>query len=87
MSTKSKGDLLEDVVEQMCSGIKNAKITRNAKILGKKTNTERDVDILIEGMIGTFEVKIAVESKNYAEPVGVEKVESLKSKLEDIGQI
>jgi hypothetical protein len=85
MSTKEKGDLLEDILEQMCSNIRNAKITRNAKILGKKSNTERDVDILVEGSVGAFEVKIAVESKNYAEPVGIEKIESFKAKLEDIG--
>ncbi len=85
MTTKQKGDMLEDILEQMCSNIRNAKITRNAKILGKKSNTERDVDIFIEGSVGAFDVKIAVESKNYAEPVGIERIESLKSKLEDIG--
>jgi hypothetical protein len=85
MSSKEKGDLLEDIVERICSGIENVRIKRNAKIVGRKTHTERDIDVLIEGQIGVFKVKIAVESKNYGNPVGVEKIESLKSKLEDIG--
>ena len=85
-TTKQKGDLLEDVVQQICSRIACAVVGRNAKVHGKKTNTERDIDILIEGKFGAFEVKIAVEKcQNHAEPVGVEKVEAFKAKLEDIG--
>ena len=84
-TTKQKGDLLEDIVQQLCSGIDGATVARNAKVLGKKTSTERDIDILIQGKFGAFDVKIAVESKNYADPVGVENVEAFKAKLEDIG--
>lgn len=85
MSTKQKGNLLESIVKQLCSSIKNAKVTKNAKILGKGTLDKREIDVLIEGQIGAFPVKIIVEAKHYARPVGVEKVESLKSKLDDIG--
>ncbi len=85
MSTKKKGDLLENVVEQLCSGIKGIKVTRNAKVLGEQSKVNRDVDVLIEGQVGAFEVKIAIEAKNYSSPVGVEKVESLITKLKDIG--
>jgi len=84
-TTKEKGDLLEEASNQLCTGIDGATIRRNAKILGKKTLTGRDVDVLIEGKFGPFEVKIAVESKNYAEPVGVEKVEAFKANLENVG--
>ena len=84
-TTKEKGDLLEGVVQQICSGIGGATVTRNARIPGRKTLSEREVDILIEGKFGAFAVKIAIESKNYAEPVGVERVEAFKAKLEDIG--
>lgn len=85
MSTKAKGDLLEDIVEHLCSDIKNASVTRNAKIVGRNSNDRRDIDVLIEGYISAFPVKILVEAKNYKRPVGVEKVESLKTKLDDIG--
>lgn len=31
MTTKEKGSLLEGVVEQLCSSIKNVQVTRNAE--------------------------------------------------------
>lgn len=85
MNNKEKGNLLEKITEQLCSGIKNTKIERNAKINGRKTQSEREIDVLIEGRQGPFEVKIIIEAKNYQNPVGVEKVESLTSKLDDVG--
>ncbi len=83
-SSKEKGDLLEEIIEELCVGIKNVKVSRNLKIIGKKTKEEREIDVYIEGKQGVFDIKIAIESKNYGEPVGVEKVESFKAKLEDI---
>lgn len=85
ITTKQKGNLLEDVVERLCSGIKDAKVTKNAMVLGKVSGEMREVDVLIEGLVGIFSVKIIVEAKNYTKPVGVERVESLKSKLDDVG--
>jgi len=85
MNNKEKGDLLETVIEQLCSGIEGAGVKRNARVAGKKTDTEREIDVLIQGKCGAFNVTIAIESKNYAAPVGVERVESFKAKLEDIG--
>lgn len=84
-SMKEKGDLLENITAEFCKGIDNAKITEKAKIIGRKTDAQREIDVLIEGKYGLFDVKIAIESKNYKKPVGVEKVESFKTKLEDVG--
>lgn len=33
-TTKEKGDLLEDVITGICSGLKDSKVTRNAEIDG-----------------------------------------------------
>lgn len=85
MNTKQKGNLLEGIVEHLCSGIKNAKVSKNIKIIGKKSGEKREIDVLIEGMVGAFPVNIVVEAKNYNKPVGIEKVESLNSKLGDVG--
>lgn len=85
MSSKQKGDLLEDVVEQLCSAIEKVRVTRNAKVLGRNAKGERDIDVLIEGRIGAFPIKILVEAKNYSRPVGIERVESLRTKLDDVG--
>ena len=86
-TTKEKGDLLEDVITGICSGLglKDSKITRNAQIDGRHSRTKRDVDVLIEGRLNAFEVRIAIEAKNYQDRVGVEKVEAFHTKLDDIG--
>ena len=84
MSSKKKGDLLESIVSQLCSGIKDAKVTNDAKIKGQRSNIERQIDVLIEGKVGAINIKIVVEAKNYDRPVGIEKVEALKTKLDDV---
>lgn len=85
MNTKQKGNLLEDIVEHLCSGIKGAKVSKNAEILGTRSGNKREIDVLIKGQVGMFPVSVIVEAKNYNKPVGIEKVESLKSKLDDVG--
>jgi len=85
MSTKSRGDLLENIVAELCGKMDNTKVTQKAKVYGKRSEIEREVDILIEGKVGMFDVIVAIESKNYGEPVGIDKIESFKTKLDDIG--
>ena len=84
MSTKKKGDLLEEIVETLCQGLDNAKVERNVKVKGK-SGTDRQIDVLIQANQNAFDIKIIVEAKNYAEKVGIEKVEALKTKLHDVG--
>lgn len=83
-TNKEKGDLLEDITADFFDSLENTKITKKAKIQGTRSQSLREVDVLIEGQYGSLDVKIAIEAKNYSKPVGVEKVESLKTKLEDI---
>lgn len=81
---KQKGDILEKIVEQLCSDFNGSKVTRNITIKGK-SGTDRQIDVLIEATQKAFDIKIIVEAKNYASKVGIEKVEALKTKLTDIG--
>lgn len=83
-SSKEKGDLLESVIADLCSNLSAIRVTRNAKLAGRQSGTIRDIDVLIEGKLHVFDVKIAIEAKNYNRPVGLEKIESLQSKLQDI---
>ncbi len=83
-SNKEKGDLLEKIVGQICSGIKNAKTEHNIKLTGK-SGTERQIDVFIKGTVGAFEVKILVDSKNYSTPVDIKEVESIAGMVEDVG--
>src|SRR5713101_349864 len=44
---KQKGDLLEQIIERLCAGIKDARVSRNARVLGKKSDTQREIDVWI----------------------------------------
>lgn len=82
---RGKGDLLEKIIADLCAGISEARVARNVRVLGKKSGSQREIDVLIEGRYHVFEVRIAIEAKNYKEAIGIEIVESFKAKLEDIG--
>jgi hypothetical protein len=73
-SSKEKGDLLESVIADLCSNLSAIRVTRNAKLAGRQSGTIRDIDVLIEGKLHVFDVKIAIEAKNYNRPVGLEKI-------------
>src|SRR6266550_3515890 len=84
LTSKQKGDLLEAIVTQLCSGIENAKTESNCRIMGR-SGTRRQIDVLITGTVGAFEVKILVDSKNYAAPVDIKDVDSLIGMVSDVG--
>jgi len=84
ITSKQKGDLLEAIVTQLCSGIKNARTESNIKLLGR-SGTQRQIDVFIIGTVGAFDVKILVDSKNHAAPVDINDVESLVGMVEDVG--
>lgn len=83
-TTKQKGDLLEEIVEKLCSDLDNSKVERNVKVKGK-SGTIRQIDVLIRATQKAFDIKIIVEAKNYTKKVGIEQVESLRTKLMDVG--
>jgi len=83
-TTKQKGDLLEEIVEQLCSNFKNSKVSRNVKIKGI-SGVERQIDVLIQANQNSFDIRIIIEAKNYSDKVGIEKIEALKTKLSDVG--
>lgn len=84
-TNQQKWDLLEKVVEQLCQGIKNAVTKRNIRIIGKNGKRKRQIDVLIDGKMWAFNVRIVVEAKNYTAIVWPEKVEALVTKLKDVG--
>lgn len=46
MNTKQKGNLLEGIVEYLCLGIKNAKVSKNTKISGKRSGEMMEVSFV-----------------------------------------
>ncbi len=59
-------------------------ISFDQKILGKYSKVLRQIDILIEGQIAGYQIKIAVDCKNFSKKIDVKKVESFCSMVEDI---
>src|SRR3989338_5146378 len=83
-SSKEKGDLLEEIVSQICSGIQNAKTEKNIKIVGK-SGVARQIDTLVKGKVGAFDVMIVIDSKNHSSPVDINDVESIAGMVLDLG--
>jgi Restriction endonuclease len=83
-AAKDKGNLLEKIVSRICSGITDAKSESNVKVLGT-SGVMRQIDTLVTGTIGTFEIKILVDSKNHAAPIDINEVESLAGMVLDVG--
>ncbi len=51
---------------------------------GRNSLDDRDIDVLIEGRFAMLDMRIAIEAKNYNDPVGLEKVEAFCTKLKDV---
>jgi tetratricopeptide (TPR) repeat protein len=60
-------------------------ISFDQKIIGKYSKVLRQIDILIEGEIAGYQIKIAVDCKNFSKKIDVEQVESFCSMVEDVG--
>jgi len=62
----------------------NLKITYNAKVVGKYSKKPRQIDVLIEGLIADFPIRIVVDAKFFSKKIDVKCVESFISMLEDV---
>ena len=63
----------------------DAKVTHNVKIKGRDSERMRQIDVLVRKQIGQYEILIAIDCKDYAEPVDVKGVEEFQGFLVDIG--
>lgn len=62
----------------------NSTITYDAKIIGRYSKKERQVDVLIEDDIAGFPLRVVVDAKYFSENIDVKCVESFISMLEDL---
>lgn len=62
----------------------NSKITYDAKIMGRYSKKERQIDVLIEDDIAGFPLRVVVDAKFFSENIDVKCVESFISMLEDV---
>jgi len=63
----------------------DAIVTLNAKVLGRRSNTERQIDVLVEQHVGQFHLKIVMDCKDHRQPVDVKGVEEFIGLVADVG--
>lgn len=59
-------------------------ISFDKTIVGKYSKVDRQIDILIEGEVAGFEIKIVVDCKYFSKNIDVKQVESFCSMVEDV---
>src|SRR5882672_5121009 len=63
----------------------NARVEKNAKLLGKRSGIERQIDVLVEHTVGQYHIRIVIDCKDYKTPIDVKGVEEFIGLAEDVG--
>jgi len=61
-----------------------ARVESNAKLLGKRSGVERQIDILIEEAVAQYNIRVVIDCKDYKAPVDVKGVEEFIGLAEDV---
>lgn len=77
---------LNKVIQEAYKNLPDTEIIQNYKISNKNKN-KREIDILVISKVNGFEIKIAIECKDYSRKVSVEKVEAFHGKCSRISGI
>lgn len=62
-----------------------ATVEHNVKLAGRDSETDRQIDVLVTQQIGQYEMKIAIDCKDYKTPVDVKGVEEFVGMVQDVG--
>ncbi|CAL65857.1 restriction endonuclease [Christiangramia forsetii] len=84
-----KGKILEDtirLIQESLISTPNTKVFQNY-LIKNESGQKREIDILISSNINSFELKIAIECKNFNKKVPVKEIEAFQSKCERIKDI
>ena len=63
----------------------DAIVTHNVKLPGLQSETQRQIDVLVEQNIGQYTMRIVIDCKDYASPVDVKGVEEFYGLVQDVG--
>lgn len=63
----------------------DAEIIHDAKLPGRRSRVQRQIDVLVKQRIGQYEMLVVLECKDYARPVDVKGVEEFHGLLDDVG--
>jgi len=62
-----------------------ATVTHNAKLRGRNSGVDRQIDVLVRQRIGQYEMLVVLDAKDYAVPVDVKCVEEFHGLIQDVG--
>jgi hypothetical protein len=74
--------LVARVQEDLAPGVS---VKLNQKLPGRNSETSRQVDILVQKMVGNYCVSIVIECKDHKRPVNVKQVEATIGLIKDVG--
>jgi len=63
----------------------DAEVIHDAKLPGRRSGTQRQIDVLVRQKIGQYEMLIVLDCKDYARPVDVKGVEEFHGLMTDVG--
>jgi hypothetical protein len=63
----------------------NAEVIHDARLEGRLSGRQRQIDVLVRQRIGQYEMKIVLDCKDYARPVDVKGVEEFHGLIDDVG--
>ncbi|MEX2491042.1 MAG: restriction endonuclease [Nitrospirales bacterium] len=76
-------ELLVTKIQQVLAP--HAEVTHDAKLLGRKSNRSRQIDVLVRDKIGQYDIMIVIDCKDYGRPVDVKGVEEFWGLVDDVG--
>lgn len=74
----------DEIFEELRRRYPAVPITRNAKVLGRISQTPRQIDVLIEAQVLDSPVRVIVDAKKRTKPIDVNDVESFIAMMADV---
>ena len=73
-----------EVFKYLRQSYPEANISFDQKIVGRYSKVERQIDILVEGSVADYEIKIVIDCKFFSKNIDVKDVESFCSMVDDV---
>lgn len=78
---KQLESLVADIQRQLAP---DATVTHDAKLVGVLSETERQIDVLVEQNVGQYSMRIVIDCKDYVRPIDVKGVEEFHGLMNDV---
>jgi GNAT superfamily N-acetyltransferase len=75
----------EEIYQHFITTFPSAQVTQDTQVLGRYSQVERQIDVLIEGTIAGFHLRIVVDAKHRNKRIDVTDVEAFIGYCADIG--